>query len=475
MFCNNTFSIHLKIPKELPMKRHFTLFLVLFLTIKCFAQAPNKFSYQTVVRNSGGQLLANQQIAIKISILQGSETGIVVYAERHTPITNNNGLASIQIGGGSVLNGSMASINWAQGPYFISTETDPNGGSNYSIASTQQLLSVPFALYAETSINSESGPQGPQGPQGTQGSNGTTGNNGLSAYEIWLNNGNSGSENDFLNSLVGSTGSSSLDQQSVSFSVIGDTLFLTNGGFAIIPGIGNANSGNILDSISYHSCDAEYVHNFNVNYGSVTDQDGNICKTIILGGMEWMAENLNVSHYRNGDLIPNVVGSQEWGGQTQGAWCAYNNIEQNLCPYGKLYNWFAVNDQRNLCPLDWHVATELEWQQLEIELGLLISELNVNEQRGGSVNAGGKLKSTTINYWNGPNIGSVNEYGFSALPGGFRDPSGIFSNLNYYGFWWNATSNGSSAYVREISFNSYRIGREAYTKLCGLSVRCVKN
>jgi uncharacterized protein (TIGR02145 family) len=147
----------------------------------------------------------------------------------------------------------------------------------------------------------------------------------------------------------------------------------------------------------------------------------------------------------------------------------------NLCPYGKLYNWFAVNDQRNLCPLDWHVATELEWQQLEIELGLLISELNVNGQRGGSVNAGGKLKSTTINYWNGPNIGSVNEYGFSALPGGFRDPSGIFSNLNYYGFWWNATSNGSSAYVREISFNSYRIGREAYTKLCGLSVRCVKN
>jgi hypothetical protein len=157
------------------MKRRFTLLLVLFLTIKSFAQSPQKFSYQTVVRNSGGQLLANQQIAIKISILQGSETGIVVYAERHTPLTNANGLASLQIGGGSVLNGNFASINWAQGPYFISTETDPNGGTSYSLASTQQLLSVPYALYAETSGSSTPGPQGPQGEQGPAGPQGPIG------------------------------------------------------------------------------------------------------------------------------------------------------------------------------------------------------------------------------------------------------------------------------------------------------------
>jgi hypothetical protein len=157
------------------MKRHFATLLVLLLTITGFAQAPTKFSYQTVLRNSGGQLLTNQPIAIKISILQGSETGIVVYAERHTPTTNANGLASLQIGGGSVLNGNIASINWAQGPYFISTETDPNGGTNYSIASTQQLLSVPYALYAETSGNSIPGPQGPVGPQGPTGPQGATG------------------------------------------------------------------------------------------------------------------------------------------------------------------------------------------------------------------------------------------------------------------------------------------------------------
>jgi len=161
------------------MKRHFTLLLLLFLTINCFAQSPTKFSYETVVRNSGGQLLANQPIAIKISILQGSETGIVVYAERHTPITNANGLASLQIGGGSVLNGNLASINWAQGPYFISTETDPNGGTNYTITSTQQLLSVPYALYAETAGNSIPGPQGPAGPQGVAGAAGPEGSQGI--------------------------------------------------------------------------------------------------------------------------------------------------------------------------------------------------------------------------------------------------------------------------------------------------------
>jgi hypothetical protein len=139
------------------------------------AQAPQKFSYQSVIRNSGGQLLANQQVGIKISVLQGSENGIVVFAERHTPITNANGLASLQIGGGSVMNGNFASINWALGPYFISTETDPNGGTSYIIISTQQLLSVPYALYAETSGSSTPGPQGPQGEQGPAGPQGPIG------------------------------------------------------------------------------------------------------------------------------------------------------------------------------------------------------------------------------------------------------------------------------------------------------------
>jgi len=158
------------------MKTLFRLvFLCLVSSLGLMAQAPQKFSYQTVIRNSVGQLLANQQVGIKISVLQGSENGIVVFAERHTPTTNTNGLASLQIGTGIVLNGSFANINWAQGPYFITTETDPNGGTSYTIVSTQQLLSVPYALYSETSGSSIPGPQGPAGPQGPQGEQGLIG------------------------------------------------------------------------------------------------------------------------------------------------------------------------------------------------------------------------------------------------------------------------------------------------------------
>jgi hypothetical protein len=145
------------------------------LAVNIQAQAPQKFSYQTVIRNSSNQLVANQQVGIKISVLQGSETGIVVYSERHTPNTNMNGLATLSIGTGTVLNGNFQNINWGSGAYYIQTETDPNGGSNYTITSTQQLLSVPYALYAETSGSSTPGPQGEQGPIGQTGPEGPQG------------------------------------------------------------------------------------------------------------------------------------------------------------------------------------------------------------------------------------------------------------------------------------------------------------
>jgi hypothetical protein len=145
------------------------------LAVNIQAQAPQKFSYQTVIRNSSNQLISNQQVGIKISVLQGSETGIVVYSELHTPNTNANGLATLSIGTGSVLSGSFQNINWGSGSYYIQTETDPNGGNNYTITSTQQLLSVPYALYAETSGSSTPGPQGVQGPIGQTGPEGPQG------------------------------------------------------------------------------------------------------------------------------------------------------------------------------------------------------------------------------------------------------------------------------------------------------------
>jgi hypothetical protein len=130
------------------MKRLFTFLAIALLTVSMFAQSPQLMSYQAVVRNSSNALVTNQAVGMRISILQGSATGTAVYVETQTPSTNANGLASLQIGGGTAVTGTFAAINWATGPYYIKTETDPTGGSNYTIIGTNQMLSVPYAMYA---------------------------------------------------------------------------------------------------------------------------------------------------------------------------------------------------------------------------------------------------------------------------------------------------------------------------------------
>ena len=153
---------------------------LLIITLVClligtsiFAQAPQKMSYQAVIRNTSGALVSSTSVGMKISILQGSETGSVAYSETQTASTNANGLVSLEIGSGTVVLGTFASIIWATGPYFIKTETDPAGGTNYSITGTSQLMSVPYALF------SANGTPGPQGPIGLTGAVGATGPIGL--------------------------------------------------------------------------------------------------------------------------------------------------------------------------------------------------------------------------------------------------------------------------------------------------------
>ncbi len=140
------------------MKKVFTFFVVVLLTATVWAQSPNKMSYQAVIRNASNNLVSNTAVAMQISILQGSTGGTAVYVETQTPTTNANGLVSIEIGDGTVVSGDFTTIDWANGPYFIKTETDPDGatgGISYTITGTSQLLSVPYALHAKTaeSIN----------------------------------------------------------------------------------------------------------------------------------------------------------------------------------------------------------------------------------------------------------------------------------------------------------------------------------
>ena len=148
------------------MKKIYSILVGLLLITSVFAQAPQKMSYQAVIRNSSNTLITSAPVGMQISVLQGSASGTAVYVETQTPSTNANGLASVEIGGGTVVSGNFSTINWANGPYFIKTETDPTGGTVYTITGTNELMSVPYALF---SANGTPGPAGPQGIQGIPG------------------------------------------------------------------------------------------------------------------------------------------------------------------------------------------------------------------------------------------------------------------------------------------------------------------
>jgi hypothetical protein len=192
------------------MKKLYTILAALFLTAIAFAQAPEKMSYQAVVRDSGDALVTSQPVGMQISILQTTATGTAVYVEIQTPTTNVNGLVSLEIGTGSVVSGDFTTIDWSTDSYFIKTEIDPAGGTTYTITGTSQLMSVPFALYAKTSGDG-AGPIGPQGPAGNDGATGASGLDGAAgATGINGTNGLDGATGaagtNGTNGLVGATG-----------------------------------------------------------------------------------------------------------------------------------------------------------------------------------------------------------------------------------------------------------------------------
>ncbi len=186
------------------MLKHLLVVCGLLLSTQLLAQVPQGINYQAVIRNLNGSTVNNTAVGLRLQILQGTASGVVVYGESFNEITTNIGLVNVVLGQGTVLNGNFTAIDWGAGPYFLEVAADASGGSNYSILGVQQMMSVPYALYAENS--GTPGPQGPTGPQGLAGQNGTDGQDGLSAYEIWLSQGNTGSQADFLNAITGPQG-----------------------------------------------------------------------------------------------------------------------------------------------------------------------------------------------------------------------------------------------------------------------------
>lgn len=200
--------------------------------------------------------------------------------------------------------------------------------------------------------------------------------------------------------------------------------------------------------------------------GTVKDNEGNEYSTVVIDDQEWMRENLRVSKYNDGSTIRHVYEKEAWAKMESGAWTYHIGDDGKV--YGKLYNWYAVNDKRGICPKGWHVPTDKEWN------------IMINRFKGIHL-AGAKLKSTATvpddhPRWIGPNANATDQSDFSAIPGGIITPDGEFKFLGSFGaYWTNSETHGENAWKYGMSYNDTKIYRHRRSKKYGYSVRCVRS
>jgi uncharacterized protein (TIGR02145 family) len=335
-----------------------------------------------------------------------------VYSETHFAPTDDLGQVNLTIGLGTPTIGTFSAINWANGTYYLGIEL--NTGSGYVAMGTTQLLSVPYALYANTAGNSQA----------------STPN---LASVLAVNN---GANNLQIKNLADPT-----DAQ-------------------------DALTKNYLD-IQVAQLQAQLTALQNSNVAPLPN--------VTIGTQIWSSTNLDVTTYRDGTPIPQVTDPTQWANLTTGAWCYYNNDPANGAIYGKLYNWYAVagiydaaslNDpslRKQLAPQGWHIPSDAEWTTLTTFLG-------------GQNVAGGKMKSIGTSLWQSPNTAATNESGFTGLPAGYRGNGGSFLYFGYSGLWWSSSETSTTnAWYRGLSSNDGDAGRGNLNKSYGFSVRCLRD
>lgn len=363
--------------------------ILLISGINLYAQFPDAIKYQAIARDAQGNMIVNTLIGAQVSILKGSETGTTVYQETHQVLANNFGIIHFDIGQGLPVIGTFNDIEWGSDVYFVEIAIDITGGTNYVSMGTSQLMAVPYALYAKN---------------------------------------------------AGSGGGGGGDPQCLSVSETGDTLYISDCNWVIVPGISEANHGGSSDL--------------------VYDWDGNAYETIVIGSQTWLKQSLRSEHDANGSAIGNC-----WD---------YNDNPSYSETYGKLYDWeAAMNGEassnsnpsgvQGICPDDWHLPSKAEFEELIDYLG-------------GVIQSGKKMKEEGTTYWDPPNSGATNESGFSARGAGRRGVSGDYDYLMTQNFIWMATENNSStSYNLTLYNNQNGAMTHSNNKVSGFSVRCVKD
>ena len=397
------------------MKKHIVipalfLFLALFVSSSLHSQSPQGIPYQAVMRNADGSVMGSSAVSLTFMIHDGTANGTVVYQESHALTSNAQGLVSCVVCSGVVLQGNFENINWENGAKFLHVMM---GSTDLG---TQQMLSVPYALYGEN---------------------------------------------------VG-----------VRVSATGDTLVIGNNS-VIVPGLSAANSQVHINGglgaqvlVGNNTCANEYISVTGCNGQTSLTYDGRTYDLVEIGGQCWFADNLATDQYRNGESIPTGLDNATWQSTTAGAYAIYNNDPANDATYGKLYNWYTTVDSRGLCPTNWHVPTDCEWMYLEGNLGMSVTDQETTGWRG--TNEGGAMKATTN--WTSPNTGATNSSGFTAFPGGYRYYVGTYEYMGLYSFLWSSTESGFNfAWYRAPYYSLSEVSRTSLIKQAGFSVRCVRD
>ena len=393
------------------------------------AQAPQGFNYQATVRNSAGDLIVNTNVYFKFNVIQGSQTAVPIFTETHYVPTDDLGQVNLIIGQGTANTGVFSELDWSLGSYYLGIELDT--GSGYVAMGTTQLLSVPYALYAENSGNATA----------------TT-----PSLETVLAQNNSANDQQ-IKELQDPTEA----QDAVTLSVLLEKISALQGQISAL----QATTGS----------------------GTVTDIDGNSYAFLTYGNQVWTVENAKMETYRDGTEIPQVTEYDEWAALTTGAWCYYENDETK----GKLYNWYAVmgihdaietTPNKEFAPEGWHVPSDAEWTTLEAQL------IAYGYNYDGTI-TGNKIaqamasigwSASTVTGSPGNYQSANNDSGFNAFPEGGRSDNGSFGGEGDNAIFWSSTEfNTDYLWSRYLTNNSSGLSRYVDSKRVGLSVRFVRD